>query len=63
MEPVRPLQTEADYDSALIRIALYFQNPPERGSDEAVRFDRLAAIVEEYEARHWPIGTNRNRHS
>ena len=53
---VRPLTTEADYDWALAEVAAYFDNQPAPGTPEAARFDVLAALVEHYEARHWPIG-------
>lgn len=52
---VRPLKTEADYDWALAEIEPYFVDQPELGSPEADRFDVLAALIEAYEARYWPI--------
>ncbi len=52
---IRPLRNEADYDSALVEIAHYFENEPEVGSPEADRFDLLALVIADYEARHWPI--------
>lgn len=52
---VRPLTTEADYDWALAEIAPYFDDQPAPGTPEAARFDVLAALIEHYEARHWPI--------
>jgi len=52
---VKAIRTEADYDWALAEIALYFENEPEFGSAEAERFDVLAALIEAYEAHHWPI--------
>ena len=55
MRNIRPLRTEADYDWALAEIAEYFQKPPAKGSDDADRFDLLAAVIEAYEAKHWPI--------
>ena len=53
---VRPLTTEADYDWALAEVAAYFDNQPAPGTPEAARFDVLAALIEHYEARHWPMG-------
>lgn len=52
---IRPIKTEADYDWALAEIERYFDNTPPPGSPEAARFDVLAALIEAYEARVWPI--------
>jgi HTH-type transcriptional regulator/antitoxin HigA len=47
--------SEADYEWALGEIARYFDDPPKKGTPEADRFDLLAAVIEAYEAKHWPI--------
>jgi HTH-type transcriptional regulator/antitoxin HigA len=52
---IRPLRTEADYDWALAEIEPYFVDPPVLGTPAAERFDVLAALIESYEAHHWPI--------
>lgn len=52
---IRPLRNEADYDWALKEIAQYFEHEPKRGTPQADRFDVLAALIEAYEAKHWPI--------
>ena len=52
---IRPINSEADYDWALQQIERYFDNEPASGTPEAARFDVLAALIEHYEARHWPI--------
>ena len=52
---IRPLRTERDYDWALREIERYFEKQPRRGTPEADRFDILAALIESYEAKHWPI--------
>ncbi|MEJ0018991.1 MAG: helix-turn-helix domain-containing protein [Acetobacteraceae bacterium] len=52
---VRPLRTETDYDWALREIEPYFTHEPKAGTPEADRFDVLAALIAEYERRHWPI--------
>ena len=52
---VRPIRNEADYDWALGEIERYFANEPRRGAKEAARFDVLAALIDAYEAKHWPI--------
>lgn len=55
MKNVRPIRTEADYNWALAEIARYFEREPEPGSAEGDRFDVLAALIEGYEAKRWPI--------
>jgi HTH-type transcriptional regulator/antitoxin HigA len=55
MENIRAIRTEADYDWALAEIEQYFLKEPEPGTAEADRFDVLAALIESYEAKHWPI--------
>jgi HTH-type transcriptional regulator/antitoxin HigA len=52
---IRPIRNEADYDRALAAIQVFFENEPEAGSPEADRFDVLAALIESYERKHWPI--------
>lgn len=53
--PVPPIKTEADYDWALREIEHYFDREPEPGTPAADRYDILAALIESYESRHWPI--------
>lgn len=55
MKNIRAIRTEADYDWALAEIEQYFQKEPEPGTPAADRFDVLAALIEAYEAKHWPI--------
>lgn len=52
---IRPLRSEADYDWALAEIEAYFDQPPALGTQDAERFDVLAALIENYEAKHWSI--------
>ena len=52
---IRPVVTELDYDWALAEVAAYFVREPDPGSPDAARFDVLSALIEHYEARHWPI--------
>ena len=52
---IRPLHSEADYDGALQEIEHYFDQEPEPGSPEADRFELLALVIADYEAKHWPI--------
>lgn len=55
LKTFRTLQSEEEYQAALTEIRPYFESEPEEGSDEAAHFDALALIIEEYEARHYPI--------
>jgi len=50
-----PIRTERDYDRALNEIAVYFEREPKRGSAAADRFDILAALIESWEAKRWPV--------
>jgi HTH-type transcriptional regulator / antitoxin HigA len=52
---IRPLRTEADYESALAEIERYFDKEPKPGTHEADHFDLLALALEEYESKHWSI--------
>ena len=49
----RPIKTEADYDRALAEIAPLFTAEP--GSLEEDRLVVLAMLIEDYEAKHYPI--------
>jgi hypothetical protein len=52
---IRPLRSEADYETAVDEIEEYFDHPPTPGSAGADRFDLLTLIVEDFERTHWPI--------
>jgi HTH-type transcriptional regulator/antitoxin HigA len=52
---VKPIRNEADYDWALKEIAPYFEHEPKPGSPDGDRFDVLAALIDVYETKHWPI--------
>lgn len=51
---LRSIQSEADYETALKDVRSYFENEPASASSEAAHFDALAALIEDYEARHYP---------
>ena len=52
---IRPLRSEADYETALDEIEFFFENEPKPGTPDADRFDLLALVIEDYERRRWPI--------
>ncbi|CAH1677749.1 hypothetical protein CHELA41_24438 [Hyphomicrobiales bacterium] len=52
---IRALNTEADYDQALVEVERYFLNEPTPGTADAERFTALVNLIEAYENQHWPI--------
>lgn len=52
---IRPIHTEDDYQCALREVSAYFENEPEPGSPDGDRFEIVLALVETYEAKHFPI--------
>ncbi len=51
--PIKPIKTEADYETALKEIEqLWGTN---YGSPEGDKFDMLVTLVEAYEEEHYPI--------
>ena len=50
---IRPIQTEADYQSTLSRIEVLMDAAP--NSADEIELDALATLVEAYEERHFPI--------
>jgi len=51
MMDIRAINNDADYAWALNEIERYFDSTPAPGSPEADRFDVLAAVIKDYEAR------------
>lgn len=52
---IHPVRTENDYNAALREISAYFNHQPEPDTAEGDRFEILVALVEVYEAKHFPI--------
>lgn len=50
---IKPIKTEADYDSTLERIYAIFEAKPD--TDEGDELDILTLLVENYERIHYPI--------
>jgi HTH-type transcriptional regulator/antitoxin HigA len=52
------LTSESDYRAALSAVRHFFDREPEDGTAEALEFDRLVTLIEDYEARHFPVTEN-----
>ncbi|WP_224703890.1 hypothetical protein [Devosia aquimaris] len=52
---IRPIRTEEDLTWALAEVEPYFLNEPQKGSDEAVRFEILADLIRAYETLNWSM--------
>jgi HTH-type transcriptional regulator / antitoxin HigA len=52
---IRAMHNEADYAWALREIEAYFDKVPAPGTKAANRFDILAALIKDYEDRHYAI--------
>ncbi|MCY4614742.1 MAG: hypothetical protein OXB94_14130 [Nitrospira sp.] len=56
MQRIKPVRTEADYQAALARIDELMDAKP--GSREDDELDVLADLVELYETKHEPMGSD-----
>ena len=52
---IYPIRTDADYRAALALVAPYFDNEPEIDSDAGAHFKAMLALIEAYEAKHYPM--------
>ena len=52
---IHPIRNQADYDAALAHVEPYFDHEPAANSEAGAYFDALVAVIEAYEARHFPI--------
>ena len=55
---IRPIRNDEDHRAALASIEACWGAP--EGTEEGDRLDVLLALVEIYEAKRWPIETDRN---
>lgn len=53
MNAIKPIKTEADYDTVLAEIDTLME--AEAGTPEGDRLDVLVTLVEAYEAKYWQI--------
>ena len=52
---IYPIRTDADYRAALALVAPYFDNEPEIDSDAGAHFEAMLALIDAYEAKHYPM--------
>ena len=52
---ISPIRSQADYEAALARVEPYFDHEPLPGSAAGAHFEALVAVIEAYEARHFPM--------
>ncbi|WP_246697248.1 type II toxin-antitoxin system HigA family antitoxin [Rhizobium sp. G21] len=52
---LRTLQSEGEYQAALLAVRPFFEKEPLEGSLDAARFDALVLLIEEYEKRVYPV--------
>ena len=55
MKPVKPIRNQEEYDEALREIEPFFDSEPEPDTPEGDHFEILAMLIEDYEAKHWPV--------
>ncbi|CAN5655239.1 type II toxin-antitoxin system HigA family antitoxin [soil metagenome] len=55
MRDIRPIHDDDDLAWAIGEVSVYFEHPPEPGSDEADRFDVLSDLIEAHENKHHPV--------
>lgn len=55
MADIRPIRTETDYERALQEIAVLVEVDPAPDTPEGDRLEILALLVQDYEAKHYPI--------
>jgi HTH-type transcriptional regulator / antitoxin HigA len=53
---INPIRTEADYKATLKEMSALIDGDPAFGTPQGDRLDVLAALVQAYEAKHYPIG-------
>lgn len=53
--PLRPLRSEADYDTAMQEYESYFDAEPQPDTEAAYRFEVLGLLLAKYEEDHYPI--------
>jgi HTH-type transcriptional regulator / antitoxin HigA len=52
---IHPIRNQTDYDATLALVEPYFDDEPAADSEDAAHFEALVALIEAYEAKHFPI--------
>jgi HTH-type transcriptional regulator / antitoxin HigA len=52
---IQPIRNQADYDAVLALVEPYFDSEPAADSEAGAHFEALVALIEAYEAKHFPI--------
>lgn len=52
---IKPIKTEQDYKAALKAVEPYFDNEPAVDTPEGDYFEVMCLLIEEYEAKNYPI--------
>ena len=49
----KPINTDAEYKSALQAVSRYFENEPELGSSDAEFFEGMLSLIKSYEEKEF----------
>ncbi|MDR2638097.1 MAG: hypothetical protein LBB55_07145 [Zoogloeaceae bacterium] len=52
---IHPIRSESDYEQALRELEIYVDSEPEPGTPEDERYEILLALVQRWEAAHYPV--------
>ena len=52
---IRPICNQADHEAALTIVEPYFDHEPVADSEAGAHFEALVAVIDAYEAKHFPI--------
>ena len=55
---LKEISNDRDYQASLSAVRPFFDREPEESTVEALEFDRLVALLEHYEALHFPVTEN-----
>jgi HTH-type transcriptional regulator/antitoxin HigA len=55
---LKEISNDSEYRAALSAVRPFFDDEPEEGTTEALEFDRLVTLIEDYEALHFPVTEN-----
>jgi HTH-type transcriptional regulator/antitoxin HigA len=55
MQEIKVILTDSQYTNALANAAYFIDHEPAFGSKDAEQFEELLALIEAYEAKHYPV--------